>query len=513
MSQKRATAISGILLGDELGLVKRIDVHSTPTTDSVTTLNRDLIGGELTPDKAIISIKPFLMHNIATPEKDEDDSDEDDSRPVIDGKAACNQELSVLYLITSKPNNIYLFNSMNNSFSPIKPPVNDSSINLIGAAPINRNNIVVCYDNGLIFMQNIERELLQSSSDSKKKAVRLLGLELEPKPSSGTPKKLKRDHSKDGSNNDQVNNVRQSSAKSNSSNHSASGDSHLVSDSTEILFSPNYNTANISLTCFEVCSNRLAVAGKNVDLKVFDLETKQCIFTAKSSGVDWLGLKAATWVSDLTWIGPILPPKSNPNSFTKKVHAASEPAMIATCSRSDAIIRIYDVQAKTKKPLWLINLKDSTFNNDSNPPSFVSVTSTCSPVTSAVPTQQLILGTTMGRMIAIDLRFNSKSHRQLGVFKGFGGGAIRGISFVANCGSTGNHKIVSCSLDRFVRVHTFITGANQRRQLDAKYYVKTRPTCIQPILSSCLVNDDDSANTDSATNVDHSDAEFDEEED
>jgi len=282
------------------------------------------------------------------------------------------------------------------------------------------------------------------------------------------------------------------------------------SETLEIIFKPNWNPSNTLITCFEVCSNRLAIAGKNLELKVFDLTTKQCIFTAKSKNVDWLGLRTPVWVSDLAWIGPILPPKPNEyQKYSHKISASVTPAMIATCSRSDPIVRIFDVKCKTKKPIWLINLKDHTFNNDSNPPSFTSITSTCSPVTSAVPTQQLILGTTMGRMIAIDLHFNSRSHRQLGVFKGFSGGSIRGISFVSSCGSTGNHKIVSCSLDRFVRVHSFRTGANSKRQLDSKYYIKTRPTCVQPILSSYLPNDGENSEVDSMTNLEESDIECD----
>jgi hypothetical protein len=115
-------------------------------------------------------------------------------------------------------------------------------------------------------------------------------------------------------------------------------------------------------------------------------------------------------------------------------------------------------------------------------------------------------------MLAIDLRFNSRSHRQLGVFKGFGGGAIREISFVANCGSNGNHKVISCALDRFVRVHTFRTGANHKRTIDSKYYIKTRPTCVQPILSSYLVNEGEEgtgSEVDSLVNVDDSDIECD----
>jgi hypothetical protein len=404
---------------------------------------------------------------------------------------------------------------MTNCFTPVDAPLHDLNVKLVGAAPVNRNNIVVLYDNGTIFLQNIEKELLDSSAETKKKAIRLLGLDLENSGESSTPassgrsskvderpKSAKKSKSSKKKEKDESTELTEQMASFiEDKNEEKVINDQTSSETLEVIFKPNWNPQHTSITCFEVCTNRLAIAGKNLDLKVFDLTTKQCIFTAKSSNKDWLGLKSAIWVSDMAWIGPILPPKPNANLYSHKISASVSPAMIATCSRSDPIVRIYDVKCKTKKPIWCINLKDSTFNNDSNPPSFTSITSTVSPVTSAVPTQQLILGTTMGRMIAIELRFNSRSHRQLGVFKGFGGGAIRDISFVASCGSAGNHKVVSCALDRFVRVHSFRTGANTKRQIDSKYYVKTRPTCVQPILSSYLVNDGENSEVDSVANI------------
>lgn len=154
--------------------------------------------------------------------------------------------------------------------------------------------------------------------------------------------------------------------------------------------------------------------------------------------------------------------------------------MIATCSRTEPVVRIYDLKSKQRKPIWLLNFKDQTFNNDSNPPAFTKMCATGTPGIASTPAQQLILGTTMGRMMAVDLRYNSHSHRHLGVFKSYGGGAIRDIKFVSLGSSKG--KVISCSLDRFVRVHSFSMGANKTRALDCKQYMKTKPTCIQPII-------------------------------
>lgn len=188
MANKRATAISGILLGDELGLIKRIEMHATPSADSVITLNRDMLNGEPAPDKSVISIRPFATQTLATQE--EDDSDDDNPRPVIGAKAAQNAELSLLYLVASKPNKLYIYNSMTNIFTLVKPPTTDSELHLVGAQPINRNNIVVIYDNGTIFMVNIEKELLESSADTKKKAIKLLGLDLDSSGSDMSPNSI-----------------------------------------------------------------------------------------------------------------------------------------------------------------------------------------------------------------------------------------------------------------------------------------------------------------------------------
>jgi hypothetical protein len=187
--------------------------------------------------------------------------------------------------------------------------------------------------------------------------------------------------------------------------------------------------------------------------------------------------------------------------------------MVATCSRTDAIIRIFDIKSKQRKPVATFDLRKATFNNDSNPPSFTSICSTPAPVNTAVPaTQQLIVGTTMGRMMAVDIRFKPEGVKHSGrappVFRGFGG-SIRDVKLVPVAGITGNNvnKVVSCSLDRFVRIHTFCEGAMKRRQLDAKFYVKTKPTCLQPVLSSYLIAD----MTEELSHIDDSDFESEEE--
>jgi hypothetical protein len=406
-----------------------------------------------------------------------------------------------MYLIANKCNSLALYDCITHELKNIRVGVNNES-SIIGAQPINASNIVLCYENGTIHLQNIEKDLMLRN-ETKKKAIKLLGLDLYGNShlesdslieSSGKSVKSSLSSSSKSSTN-----CKDISSKTKSTPISskpypkpsqiANAISHpSISSSNTSIYSPNWNTSSTCFTCFKVCNNNIAIAGRNVDLKVFDLNTKQNTFTAKSSSRDWLGLKQQIWVSGLDWVGG--------NSMTN-----ISPSMVATCSRSDSCVRIYDTKSKQKKPVMNINLKDQTFNNDSNPPSFTSICSTAVPHSIAIPTQNLILGTTIGRMLAIDLRFNSHSYRHLGAFKGFGGGAIRDIKYVSQ--SINSYKILSCSLDRFVRIHNFSTSASSTRSLDSKLYLKTRPTCLEPICSGFMYDsivphiDDEDSDSDS----------------
>ena len=64
--------------------------------------------------------------------------------------------------------------------------------------------------------------------------------------------------------------------------------------------------------------------------------------------------------------------------------------------------------------------------------------------------------------------------------KGFGG-SIRDIKFIPE--TKQRSKIITCCLDRFVRVHNFETGFEKSKELKGKYYMKTKLTCLQPIFT------------------------------
>lgn len=588
---KRVSCITSILVGDELGQVKRIDIPrestdskdkrkasitssstdssssdcSRSSTATVRSINKEIINDTLSPEKPILSIRPFKSQTLASQEdSDDDDLDSNGKSSVDDASrmrslvrkhetaAAANAETSVLFLITQKPDQVYVYNSVTESFTLIKfnrPEGLPPNVQLIGSAPIDRNNIALVYENGAIFTLNIERELYSTCMQVKTKAMKLLGINEntdfeEESNLLMSPRKKRKTHKSDTKVDKTNESIEMQVAAATGGDHGdgnvgdeavldemttrlpgSANTQHKKVDKTEFqpnphfdpnplrtIFLPPWRANEITVTAFEVNSERIAIAGKNLYLKVFDLRTGDCIFTAKRETKKGIlsSARETVLISGITFLGPIKPRMSaqqckpivvtgkkmtatidnsiDHNAKTCKVAAGEVPCLVATCCKSDPFIRIYDLRLHQRKPVWVIGLKDSTFNNDSNPPSFASITATRCPLASAVPIQQLIVGTTMGRMIALELKFNSHSHRQLGVFEGFSGGTIRGIAFVPNVKKIGHHSIVSCSLDRFVRVHEFITGANASRHIRDKFYIKTRPTCVVPIVGSFLID-------------------------
>lgn len=218
--------------------------------------------------------------------------------------------------------------------------------------------------------------------------------------------------------------------------------------------------SSASIECFELEDNYFAIGGKNHDLKVFNLEKEECIFTAKPAAADWLGLTAPVYLSGCAWLGKY---PSN---------------LIATTTRTEPIIRVYDLRTDGKAVMSMNMKEKSTFN--SNPPVFSSICSTRNVYNESENNHQLIVGSTVGRLIAIDLRLNTQTYRTISSFKGFGG-SIRDIKHVPE--SKQKAKVITCCLDRFVRVHNFETGFEKSKELKGKYYLKTKLTCLQPVFT------------------------------
>ena len=163
-------SINSILIGDELGLLKRLDLTSSNPCSNIVTLNRDFIK-QPEPNKAILSIAPMMLKN----ELNEVDIDDEIDEYKLDDNL---KEIEFIYLITSRPNQIYLYNLQNEQFVSIKSPRTSSEAKLTGSKPLNVNHIVTCYENGSIFMQNIEKELIEISSKNRK-PMKVLGLDLD----------------------------------------------------------------------------------------------------------------------------------------------------------------------------------------------------------------------------------------------------------------------------------------------------------------------------------------------
>jgi hypothetical protein len=78
-----------------------------------------------------------------------------------------------MYLTANKCNSLSLYDCITNEFKNIRVGVNNES-SLIGAQPINASNIVLCYENGTIHLQNIEKDLMlrkDSTSTAISKAI------------------------------------------------------------------------------------------------------------------------------------------------------------------------------------------------------------------------------------------------------------------------------------------------------------------------------------------------------
>ena len=241
------------------------------------------------------------------------------------------------------------------------------------------------------------------------------------------------------------------------------------------IYNPNFNCSSASIDCFELEDNYFAIGGKNHNLKIFNLERNECIFNAKQADADWLGLTAPIYLSGCAWLGKY---PSN---------------LIATITRTEPVIRCYDLRTDGKA-IMSMNMKEKSVFH-SNPPVFSSICSTRNQFSygNLNGDHQLIVGSTVGRMIAIDLRLSTQTYRTVSSFKGFGG-SIRDIKYVPE--TKQKSKVITCCLDRFVRVHNFETGFEKSKELKGKYYLKTKLTCLQPIFTDATAAKKDELNED-----------------
>lgn len=161
------------------------------------------------------------------------------------------------------------------------------------------------------------------------------------------------------------------------------------------------------------------------NLKVWNLESNECVFRTKNVPNDFLQLEVPIWDSDFGFI---------------------DANCLSTCSRY-GYVRVYDMR-KQRRPVF-------TYSNDKEQISYSCL---------ALHGDVVFAGTTTGVMHAFDLR---KMKHVLHTYKGFAG-SISDIG-VDNTGKF----LYSASLDRFVRVHHAESTA-----LQYQCYVKSKATRI-----------------------------------
>lgn len=233
--------------------------------------------------------------------------------------------------------------------------------------------------------------------------------------------------------------------------------------------------------------DRLAIVGKDIPLKLYDINKMVRIFDSDPPEKNWLGIRPETFVSGVDFLG------NNTNR-------------LATCSKSDSVIRVYDLSSKLSKPVISIDINQTAFNEHADAARFISISSTNQP---SLGHNSLVIGSNVGQMLAIDIRFNvkqitnkkkklqPKQYKVLGGFKGSRGATIKDIKIIPNVKSQideddvkdeddeddyvkveSGHKVISCSLDRYLRIHNFTKTS---RHLDKHVYMTTKPLCCSPV--------------------------------
>lgn len=230
---------------------------------------------------------------------------------------------------------------------------------------------------------------------------------------------------------------------------------------------PTFLEAGDAMSRMRQCSvdRKLIASGgkeRQNNLKVWNLESNQCVFRTKNIPNDFLQLEVPIWDSDIGFI---------------------DANCLSTCSRY-GYVRVYDMR-KQRRPIF-------NYSNDKEQISYTCL---------ALHGDVVFSGTTTGVMHAFDLR---KMKHVLHTYKGFAGS-------ISDIGIDPSGKFIySASLDRFVRVHHA-----ESTILQYQCYVKSKATRVL-LRNSAEVTvkeeDEKSAET-SATNVqrnDDDDDDFDE---
>lgn len=244
---------------------------------------------------------------------------------------------------------------------------------------------------------------------------------------------------------------------------------HIPSSGSSLFIKLKQKNIKIAGSRINADGDKLSIVGRELPLHVYDIETKKQTFKADPPEKNWLGIQPDCFVSDLAYIGG---------------------HRIATCSRSDSVIRVYDVNQSAKtRPIISINLDQTTSIEHADSARFHTIASTSD------DGHSIVIGSNVGQLMAIDLRFNVKelpkkkklkprTYKVLGGFKGQRGGSIKDIKIVPHFEenedgeSVEKHKLISCCLDRYLRLHKF---SRSLREFDQLFYMTTKPYCCSPV--------------------------------
>lgn len=173
--------------------------------------------------------------------------------------------------------------------------------------------------------------------------------------------------------------------------------------------------------------NMVATGGKENDLKIWDLnKLGESVFKAKNVRNDFLNMRVPIWVTDMEFI--------------------KETKQIVTCTGYHKV-RLYDTSTSQRRPVLDFEWGEYPF--------------TC---LSVRPNQtQIVVGNTQGGMALMDIRKGAMVH----CFKGFSG-SIRDVK----CHDSLPY-VVSCGLDRFLRIHDLNT-----KEILHKVYLKSTLNCL-----------------------------------
>lgn len=149
--------LTGLLVGDELGIIRRLELDNQAQTARTRTINREILERP-SPEHAILAICRFDRVNQTSP-------------------GFQHQNRQHLLLITSRNRKLHLYDSIADRLHSFEANRTDGQI--VGAAPFATNHIVVCYADGAIHIQNVEREMILIGADKEgnTKALKVLGIE------------------------------------------------------------------------------------------------------------------------------------------------------------------------------------------------------------------------------------------------------------------------------------------------------------------------------------------------